>query len=521
MSRTRALSVVVASLLLLSAAVAPVAAGPFDDATGQVTQVTYGSEGIPSWHVHVKAGELSTLETWANSSDSLAVLERHNASNYALLKAPKTAAGLTTFAQILGNGLASKSYVTAIRPNYQHSLAEPVTLQNASAVPAPSWTTRSLSGIGQRGGEWSRDGIAYLQNTNATTLDETHGPLGVDNVSATGQGALVAVIDSGLNTANGQTFGNGTAGSTLRVSNASKDFISNETVGADGIDAVADPNGHGTFVAAQVAANTSNASYDGVAPNANILALRTLDESGQGSTGDIARAIRYAADHNADAIVMSLGSPVYDAELTSALEYAVDHNVSAIAIAAGNSRETTRWLATPADAPVDGVTAVSASNTSGNATAGIAYFANTGNGPGLTDASAGKTAGQDVDVAAPGMRVQARVPTTSGSTQLVVHSGTSMAAPQVIGIAALGVETNEPWVGNASAFKYRLRVTAEPMPNAAVVEAGQGMANAQRLLANETGGDQESAMDTAAQRRNAFWTGLGDWERWSTFSFLS
>lgn len=520
MSRKKSTFALVASLLFVtSVAVAPAAAAPWDSPEDKVSQVTYGADKIPSWHVHVEDGELDTLESWANGSDSRAVLKTHNASNYALVRAPAPAAGKTWRPDSIENGLNTKNYVVDVRPNYEHAFAEPVNPKNASDVDAPSWTTRQLANVGERGGEWSRDGIAYGDDANVSTLDETHGPMGVDNVSATGQGATVAVIDTGVNTADGRVFGNGTTGSTTRVLNSSKDFITNETVENDGIDAVEDPNGHGTFVAAQVAANHSNASYDGVAPDADVMALRALDADGQGSTADIASAIRYAADNNADVIVMSLGSPVYDEELTSALEYAVDQNVSAITIAAGNSRQTTRFLASPADAPVDGVTAVSATNTSTNSTAGTAYFANTGNDPGATDASAGKTAGADVDVSAPGMKVEAVVPTTSGTTDTAAKSGTSMAAPQVGGMAALGIETNEAWVDDAVSFNTHVRETARPIPNAATVEVGQGMASADRLLANETRGEQSEAMDDAADRRNTFWTGLGDWENLKSFEF--
>jgi subtilisin family serine protease len=503
MDGNRIPALVVAFLVVLAAAsAAPVAAAPGD-------RVTYGADSVPSWHVTVDKGELDTLESWANSSDDRALLRTHNESNYALVKAPEAAAGQDLLGRVVDHGLAAKSYVSAIRPNLEHGYAEPVTLENASAIDPPGGLVASVAGI--RGGSYAEDGIAFGEDVSESLPRDVRDVLGVDNVSATGAGATVAVIDTGVNTADGQVFGNGTSNSSLRLLDASKDFIENETVSDNGTDAVADPEGHGTWVASATAANHSNDAFDGVAPDADVLALRALNADGSGSTGDIAAAIRYAADQDADVIQMSLGSPVYDAALTDAIEYAVEQNVSAITIAAGNSRMTTRWLASPADAPVEGVTAVSASNTSANATSEVAYFANVGGDPGATDGSLGATAGEQVDVAAPGMEITVKAPSTSGSIANSTLSGTSMAAPQVAGIAALGIDSGASWTEDAAAFNERLRETARPIPNAAIAETGQGLAAADRLLDEETAGSQADAMRDAAAARDAYWRSHAAW----------
>jgi len=61
-----------------------------------------------------------------------------------------------------------------------------------------------------------------------------------------------------------------------------------------------------------------------------------------------------------------------------------------------------------------------------------ASFANVGPSPGTVNFSEGETSGVEVDIAAPGMAQEAQL--DSGTTTL---SGTSMAAPDVAGAAAL------------------------------------------------------------------------------------
>jgi len=506
MYASRLPELVVAFVVVLSAAwAAPVAAAPGD-------RVTYGADSVPSWHVTVDEGELQTLESWGNSSDDRALLRTHNESNYALVKAPEAAAGQDLLGRVVDHGLAAKSYVSEIRLNLEHGYAEPVTLENASAIDAPGGLVASFARI--RGGSYAEDGIAFGEDVSESLPRDVRDVLGVDNVSATGNGATVAVIDTGVNAlADGQVFGNGTSNSSIRILDASKDFIENETVSDDGLTAVEDPSSssHGTWVASALAANHSNDAFDGIAPDADVLALRALGADGSGSAGDIAAAIRYAADQDADVIQMSLGSPVYDKALTDAIEYAVEQNVSAITVAAGNSRITTRWLASPADAPVEGVTAVSASNTSANATSEVAYFANVGGDPGATDGSLGATAGEQVDVAAPGMEITVKAPSTSGSIANSTLSGTSMAAPQVAGIAALGIDSGASWTDDAAAFNEQVGETARPMPNAAIGEAGQGLAAADRLLDEKTAGSQADAMTTTAAARDAYWRSHAAW----------
>jgi serine protease len=104
-----------------------------------------------------------------------------------------------------------------------------------------------------------------------------------------------------------------------------------------------DENGHGTHVAGIAAAVTDNGiGVAGTAPAAKIMPVRVLDASGSGSSDDVATGIRYAADHGADVINLSLGElPVVSqiAPLNAEIAHAVNRawaQGSLVVAAAGN-----------------------------------------------------------------------------------------------------------------------------------------------------------------------------------------
>ncbi len=73
----------------------------------------------------------------------------------------------------------------------------------------------------------------------------------------------------------------------------------------------ADDHGHGTHVAGTIAQSTNNGiGVAGVAFDAKIMPLKVLSARGSGSVRGIADGIRWAADHGAKVINMSLGGPM-------------------------------------------------------------------------------------------------------------------------------------------------------------------------------------------------------------------
>jgi subtilisin family serine protease len=161
----------------------------------------------------------------------------------------------------------------------------------------------------------------------------------------------------------------------------------------------------------------------GVAPAARILSVRVIPDDNDhrprppaqpGDTG-LAEAIRYAVDHGARVISMSLGDSDVGAAggrrpEQDAVDYAFEHNVVVVA-SAGNSGTTTNVTKYPAAYP--GVLAVAAVDRTG------------------AHASFSERAWY-LSVAAPGVDVPGSVP----GSQYVTGSGTSPAGAFVAGLAA-------------------------------------------------------------------------------------
>ena len=212
-----------------------------------------------------------------------------------------------------------------------------------------------------------------------------------------GRSVTVAVIDTGVDAGHEDLAGQVLTGVDLSGRTA--------VVGGG-----TDPNGHGTHVAGIIAAADNGVGGVGVAPEAKILPVRVLDESGAGYASDVAEGIIYAVDHGALVINLSLGGPVPSAAQQAAVEYAIQKGVTVVA-AAGNSGPDG---APEYPAALPGVIAVAATTPEDE----VASFS---------------TWGAYVDVAAPGTMILSSLP----GDDYAYESGTSMATPFVAGVAAL------------------------------------------------------------------------------------
>lgn len=155
-----------------------------------------------------------------------------------------------------------------------------------------------------------------------------------------GRGIVVAVLDTGVAYADRTPYVRSPDLPAVRMIRG-RDFV-----GSD--DFPNDQNGHGTFVAGEIAAAANNGyGMVGVAYAAKILAVRVLDQYGEGSSYRVAQGIRYAVDHGARVVNVSieLSDGIRPVSLTSApdirgaLQYARSRRVVVVA-AAGNSAMT-------------------------------------------------------------------------------------------------------------------------------------------------------------------------------------
>ncbi len=259
------------------------------------------------------------------------------------------------------------------------------------------------------------------------------------NVSC-GTGVTVAVIDTGVACYDDGPFMKGTDLAGTRCVSG-YNFV-------DKNDRAADDHGHGTHVAGTIAQTTNNGlGVAGLAYCAKIMPVKVLSAGGFGSTADVAEGIRFAADHGAQVINLSLGGPIKSKILEDAVTHA--HAKGALVVAAaGNSG---RAVGYPAAYP--SVLAVSATDKNDK----IAWFS---------------SRGPEVGIGAPGVAVVQQTVCNKGRDKCEVFgvfNGTSMASPHVAGAAAMVVATG---ITDPDAVRATLEKSATPKDDAKLFGAG-------------------------------------------------
>jgi minor extracellular protease Epr len=175
-----------------------------------------------------------------------------------------------------------------------------------------------------------------------------------------------------------------------------------------------DDNGHGTHVAGIIAARNNTIGVVGVAPDAQLYAVKVLDAYGNGYISDVIEGIDWSVQNNMNVVSMSLGTTAYSQALNDSTANAYKTGILLVA-AAGNSGDGnlgTDDVLYPAK--FDSVIAVSAVDYNNIAPVWSAD-------------------GAKVELAAPGVDIYSAW--LNGG--YVNASGTSMAAPFVSGVAAL------------------------------------------------------------------------------------
>nr|WP_207755101.1 S8 family peptidase [Alkaliphilus hydrothermalis] len=242
----------------------------------------------------------------------------------------------------------------------------------------------------------------------------------------TGKNVGVAVIDTGVHPHSDLVTPNN------RII-AFKDFVNNKHQPYD-------DDGHGTHVAGIIAGNgfSSKGKLMGVAPDANIIGVKVLNEDGGGSISDVIAGIQWAIQnrkrYNIKVLTLSLGATAkksyQDDPLCQAVDAAVKNGITVVT-AAGNNGPEIETINSPAISP--NVIAVGAcddraSNTPRNVK--IADFSS--RGPTIDGLN-------KPDILAPGVDIQSL---SNEGNKYRSLSGTSMAAPIVAGCAALLYEKN-------------------------------------------------------------------------------
>ncbi len=184
----------------------------------------------------------------------------------------------------------------------------------------------------------------------------------------------------------------------------SRSFISGQT-------SVEDENGHGTHVAGIVGAKNNSVGVTGVASGARIVALKVLNQLGEGRLSGIIQAVNYVSQNGraGDVVNLSLGGEGTSATLDRVIRQAADAGIL-FAIAAGNEGENSDNYS-PARVNHPNVFTVSAMDRTNQ----FASFSNFGS---------------SIDVAAYGVRITS----TYKDGRYATLSGTSMAAPHVAGL---------------------------------------------------------------------------------------
>jgi subtilisin family serine protease len=319
------------------------------------------------------------------------------------------------------------------------------------------------------------------------------------NAGFTGKGASVYVLDSGV------------SGTHPDLVNNINTELSRSFITGQGWHAAAGTSSHGTHVAGTIAAADNGMGVIGVAPNAEIVAVKVLSGlTGSGPFSAISAGIVYSGSQGADVINMSLGTTLnkngklvdangvpykipakYVMELVNAQQRAVDYAFkqgSTLIASAGN--DPTNYDGNSAYIKLPGglnnIITVSA-------TSPVGWNYETNPVTNFDVPTSYTTHGKSlIDVAAPGGDVNFQLPDGyySGLDRVLSTTvsgwgwmaGTSMAAPHVSGVAALIIAKNGGKMSPHEVTEQIVNTADKVGGNGNHVYYGKGRVNAYRAV---------------------------------------
>ncbi|MFC8347852.1 S8 family peptidase [Streptomyces sp. NPDC057280] len=282
-----------------------------------------------------------------------------------------------------------------------------------------------------------------------------------------GKGVKVAVLDTGIDT---------THPDLASAVTAAKDF--------SGTGSTDDKAGHGTHVAATVAGSgaRSGGRYKGVAPGAEILDAKVLNDDGEGTDSSVIAGLEWAAGQGAKVANLSLGQTDTPGEdPVEAAVNALSRSTGMLTVAAaGNEGPDAGTVGSPGAAE----SALTVGAVDGEDR--LAEFSSTGptadnalkpdlTAPGVDIVSARAAHGHMGDPAADGY---------------VSMSGTSMATPHAAGAAAILAQRHPDWTG--ARIKQALTASTTPTTGATGYQQGTGRLDVSRALQGEVASEQTS-----------------------------
>jgi serine protease len=318
--------------------------------------------------------------------------------------------------------------------------AEPNYLRQPTAIDTRLWAFRNPGGLNMKFTSGASKG-QFIPSSYASTLDADED--NVESYAAGGADVVIGSIDTGVDLTHPEFTGRLIAG---------KDWVNNDNDPSD-------EEGHGTHTTGTMAGSTVGvAGVSGAAPHVKVYVQRVCGRRGC-PTAAIVSAIRAAADFGVVAMNLSLGGSSESQAEKDAIAYAVGKNALVIASAGNDGTGTVSCPACDANS-------ISVSATTWQDK--LASYSNFG--PGL-------------DIAAPGGQCYSNT-TAEGCIYSAYKGGgyaflqgTSMAAPQVTGTAAIVASVTGL---RGSGLRSRLTSTTDNIGSAS--QFGAGRVNSYRAV---------------------------------------